>query len=308
MTEPAEGRGASRDPDTAPAVFFLSDYGTADEFVGVVHAVLHRLEPGLPVIDLSHEVPAFDVGAGAAMLVRAAPHLGDGVVVAVVDPGVGTARRGVALGLGSGGPQWLVGPDNGLLVPMADTLGGIRTAIALDPGRGGRVGAHGTFDGRDLFAPAAAHLAYGGDPGRLGDPVDPTSLFTLPADGKGPGPDVPGPDGPGLDAAVSWIDRFGNVQLATVPEALTAIGVALGRRAVVTVGSGSTDTTARRVRAFGDLNPGELGLLEDANGQVSLVLDRASAARSLGLSGTGTIARIAAEGPPSSGKSSPSSA
>ena len=161
--------GAGPDGGTAdPAVFFLSDYGTADEFVGVVHAVLHRRAPGVAVIDLSHQIPPFDVAAGSALLVRAGPHLGAGVVLAVVDPGVGTDRRAVALELASGPPRWMVGPDNGLLVPLATSSGGVRTAVALDPARLGPAAPPGTFDGRDVFAPAAAHLVTGGAAGRSG--------------------------------------------------------------------------------------------------------------------------------------------
>jgi S-adenosyl-L-methionine hydrolase (adenosine-forming) len=321
MTGPSGGTGGTGGPHPAPAVYFLSDYGTVDEFVGVVHAVLHRLAPAAPVIDLSHQIPAFDVAAGSAMLVRSAPHLGPGVVLAVVDPGVGTDRRAVALELDSVGPRWLLGPDNGLLLPMADALGGVRAAVALEGGPGGTHRKQGTFDGRDVFAPAAGHLVTGGDPDRLGEPIDPDGLHSLPGGGVPSRWAVSEPNGSVLEAAVTWVDRFGNVQLGTVPEALSAVGVALGGWALVTAPSGSGTrgvgqgregtggpvTSARRVRAFGHLSPGELGLLEDANGQVSLVLDRASAARALGLSGTGSIIHLEAEptggraGPPASG-------
>ena len=104
MTTPA------RPVPPAPAIFFLSDYGTADEFVGVVHAVLHRLAPPVPVIDLSHQVPPFDVTGGAAMLDRCAPYLGSGVVLAVVDPGVGTGRRALALRTAAAGAGAATGP------------------------------------------------------------------------------------------------------------------------------------------------------------------------------------------------------
>ena len=119
-------------PDSAPAIYFLSDYGTTDEFAGVVRAVLQVGAPGVPVVDVTHHVPHFDVAAGAATLLRAAPSLGPGAVLAVVDPGVGTPRRGVAIRVGGGamgkeqentGPEWWVGPDNGLLVPAAESLG-----------------------------------------------------------------------------------------------------------------------------------------------------------------------------------------
>jgi hypothetical protein len=294
-------------------VYFLSDYGTVDEFVGVVHAVLHRLAPTVPVIDLSHQVPAFDIAAGAAMLVRAGPHLGPGVVLAVVDPGVGTDRRGVALEVPVGGPRWLVGPDNGLLLPLAASLGGVRAAFALDP-VGGR--SAGTFDGRDVFAPAAAHLSLGGEAGVIGQPMGIATLLPAPDDGPPARADPeargdpearaeagrPGVGGV-VRAEVTWIDGFGNAQLTLRPEALSAIGVTMGGTVVFTVVSaedrggerGRRRIVARRVKAFGRLAGGEFGLLDDANGLVSLVLDRASAAQVLGLPGPGVAVDIRAD-------------
>jgi S-adenosylmethionine hydrolase len=304
MVDPVGGARGAGGPGTVPAVYFLSDYGTADEFVGVVHAVLHGLAPTAAVIDLSHCVPVFDVVAGAAMLVRSGPFLGAGVVLAVVDPGVGTDRLGVALEVPAGGPRWLVGPDNGLLLPLASLLGGVRAAVALDPVHpGGDPGAarpRGTFDGRDVFAPAAAHLASGGDAKRIGRPIEVGTLRPAPAGGRagspGSGPDA---DGSAVRATVTWIDRFGNVQLTAIPDDLSAIGLIPGGTARVTVHSGPDGgggqgraVTGRRVGAFGHLARGEFGLLEDANGQVSLVLDRGSAARSLELSGSGGVVRI----------------
>ena len=212
----------------SPAVFFLSDYGTADEFVGVVHAVLHRLAPARPVIDLSHRIPPFDVDSGASMLVRCVPFLGPGVVLAVVDPGVGTARRGVAIGTAGDGPAWLVGPDNGLLVPIATELGGAVGVIQLDPSRAGpgRSGPLGrTFDGRDVFAPAAAHLVMGGRPEDLGVQVDPASLTTRVAAGPSPETRVEStPTGWAVVTTVTWVDHFGNVQLRLRPARSRAQG------------------------------------------------------------------------------------
>jgi S-adenosylmethionine hydrolase len=289
-------------------VFFLSDYGTVDEFVGVVHAVVHRLAPSVPVIDLSHRIPPFDVAAGADMLVRCAPSLGPGAVLAVVDPGVGTDRRAVAVRVGGDGgtgpdagpgPAWLVGPDNGLLIPMAVALGGVREA--WDIGRPvGRSQSGQTFDGRDLFAPAAARLAVGGSVAGMGTPIDPDSLVG--SDGTA----APAPAGGPLVAAVSWVDHFGNVQLRLPTEALEAVPLPVGARAVVTVvavsvpravapeGTGPEPVAvpARRVLAFGDLAPGELGVMGDANGRVALVHDRAPAARTLGVGGPGAEVTI----------------
>jgi hypothetical protein len=320
----------------APAIYFLSDYGTADEFVGVVHAVLHRHAPGLTVIDLSHQIAPFDVSAGAAMLTRCAPHLGGGVVLAVVDPGVGTARRAVAVrvtsgsggsvpspglpeppatgGVPPGGPTWLVGPDNGLLVPLANARGGSETAIVLGSGGQARREAGGapfgrgpTFDGRDVFAPAAAHLARDGDPALLGTVIDPASLVGVPS---GP-PQAPGraPDGDraragdrvvrtatGAEAvtSVGAIDRFGNVQLALLPDILDVphqVGLPHGGTAEIRV-DGRPALPARRVVAFGELGAGELGLLIDSAGRLALVCNQASAATLLGLDGTGAEVSI----------------
>ncbi|MGD0311629.1 MAG: SAM-dependent chlorinase/fluorinase [Acidimicrobiales bacterium] len=293
-------------PADAPAVYLLSDYGTADEFVGVVHAVLHRLAPSVPVIDLSHQVPPFDVAAGAAMLVRSALHLGAGVVMAVVDPGVGTGRRAVAVGVDSRGPSWLVGPDNGLLVPLGQALGGMRAAFDLDPGPRHDRGPTATFDGRDVFAPAAAHLVGGGRPGELGPEFDPLTLVPLPSVPVA----RPEADGSGVVTGVDWIDRFGNAQLQIGPSTLVELGLSVGAVAWVTVqpaapggaGSGATvragpSRPARWVGGFGQLDPAELGLLIDANGRMALVLDRASAASALGVAGGGGTVRIAVAPP-----------
>ncbi len=316
MVEPGAIGSPGSDGPT-PAVFFLSDYGTADEFVGVVHAVLHRLAPTVPVIDLSHGVPAFDVEAGAALLVRSGPYLGPGVVLAVVDPGVGTGRRGVALEVPPGGPTWLVGPDNGLLVPLAAMLGGVVRAVVLDPSPAGVRTASRTFDGRDVFAPAVAHLVSGGPVDALGTPVAVASLVVVPAGTTGVPPSLrPGSTASEVVAAVRWIDGFGNAQLDLFPEALRAIGLVPGGTARITLdptrpAGGLVDPApadgdrrvlaGRWVEAFGQLGPGELGLLEDADGRVALVLDRASAALALRLVGPGTVVGIEADRGPTPG-------
>ena len=312
-----------------PAVFFLSDYGTADEFVGVVHAVLHRLAPHVPVIDLSHQVAPFDVAGGAAMLVRCAPSLGTGVVLAVVDPGVGTSRRAVAIRTAAGragqaGPTWLVGPDNGLLLPMAAACGGVESALAIDraifvPASAPGPGSPGpTFDGRDVFAPAAAHLALGADAGRLGTSIDPATLVAGSGSGAGAGAGSGArrgrtPAGSSVLTSVTSIDRFGNVQLEAGDRDLEDIGVPSGGpihvtvadgpsvptsgQSGVTAGAGSGPLQVRRVVAFAELGPGELGLVVDSSGHLALVLDRASAASFLHPVGVGSTVVIAPVSP-----------
>jgi S-adenosylmethionine hydrolase len=284
--------------DSPRTVFFLSDFGTEDEFAGVVHAVIAARAPGTTVIDLTHHIPPFDVRAGSHALVRAVPHLGSGVVLAVVDPGVGTARRGIALtvALPSGASLAFVGPDNGLLVAAAEAAAEAPVARVVElarppapPDRGS------TFDGRDLFAPAAAALCSGVALERLGEPVDPASLVRLIGgvveegrlhDGRAC-----------LRSEVTWVDRFGNLQLAaTVADARVA-GIPLTGRVELAsrVESGREDPDGlpralvpdgmqlRCVDAFGELEHGEFGLLVDANGHLAVVAGEASAARWLNV-------------------------
>jgi hypothetical protein len=248
-------------------VFLATDYGHDDEFVGVLHAVIARLAPAARVIDLSHGIAPFDVAGGAALLERAAPHLGDGVVCAVVDPGVGGTRRAVALEVAAP-PHHLVGPDNGLLAWASTALGGVRRAVELDAAAV-RPGGATTFDGRDVFAPAAARLATGVQLEELGTVLDVASLVALPdplvatrslEDGRVV-----------LTGSVRWIDRFGNVQLSLpgrLLEGVSAAGVAVR----------GDDTLVRVVSSYAVLEPGAPGLLGDANGAVALVVREGSAA------------------------------
>jgi len=266
----------------AGSVFFLSDYGRRDEFVGVVHAVLVRHAPGCTVVDLTHEVPPFDVRAGAGTLARCVPHLGPGVVLAVVDPGVGGDRRGVVLDAGPDapvGPRYFVGPDNGLLVPATDVAGGTAAAYALSGSREGAA----TFDGRDLFAPVAAALLWGESPAALGEPFDPASLVRLAppvvetdrlSDGRSQ-----------LRSEVTAVDRFGNVQLAaagdSVPADVPMVLVSVDRGGGEAPDSASAQL-ARCVRTFADLAPDEFGLLVDGAGQLAVVAREDSASARLG--------------------------
>ena len=268
-------RGASGDASVADrgAIFLLTDYGTADELVGVVRAVLARSAPGATFVDLTHEVPPFDVRAGALALARAATHLGPGVVLAVVDPGVGTDRRGVALRVrAADGPRVLVGPDNGLLMWAAAALGGVAEAVALPP----RGGSARTFDGRDVFAPAAAALWRGEQLSALGSRIDLPSLTELdePRVTRGTGQ---------LDAEVVWVDRFGNVQLAATAADGAAAGLLGGGPLELVLGDRRFDVPV--VRAFAELRePGVPGVLVDANGHLAVVCHRDRAATVLGVS------------------------
>lgn len=260
------GREDRRRLDT---VYFLSDYGLSDEFVGVVKAVVRGLAPHVDVIDLTHQVPPQDVAAGAAALARAAAYLTTGVTLAVVDPGVGTGRRCVAVEVD--GDRFLVGPDNGVLYPALVALGGGRRAVSLTSERHHLPTPGPTFAGRDVMAPAAAHLCAGVELSELGEAVDPAGLVSLPAFGRTV-------EEGRVRCRVSWVDRFGNAQLS----ADAGDGDSLGRAVVVR--AGTTRTPARRVSAFAELGPDEVGLLVDSSGQLAVVVNRASAAARLRLS------------------------
>ncbi len=268
------------------SVFFLTDYGLADEFAGVVRAAVFRHAPGAPMIDVTHGVTPFDVRAGALALARAVPHLGPGVVLAVVDPGVGTARRGVVVSVrstsGCDGPHHFVGPDNGLLPWAVDALGGADGAVSLPPPSG--VGLGTTFEGRDVFAPAAARLWQGTPLAELGDGLDPRTLVRL-------APPRCAVSRGALQAEVQWVDRFGNVQLAAGPDDATA--AALGDELEVVA---TAVHRAQRVRAFAALGPGALGVVVDANGRLALVCDRRSAATVLRVQ-PGDVVTVRTAGP-----------
>lgn len=245
-------------------VTFLSDYGTKDGFVGVVHSIIRQLAPGTHIVDLTHEIEPFDVRAASLVLARSVQFLCPGVILAVVDPGVGTDRRPVAVEVGEGAAV-LVGPDNGLLAAAVGMIGGAGRAVVLDnPEYHLETGAT-TFDGRDVFGPVAAHLCRGVPLDELGTAVDTATLM------PGVVPLSTLEDGV-LTAEVLWIDRFGNCQLNVDPDDLAEWGD------VISLSVGDNRRIATRVHTFGELTTGQLGLITDADGLVAVVADRASAA------------------------------
>ncbi len=250
-------------------VSFLSDYGTVDEFVGVVHSVIRSISPAVRVIDVTHQVPAHDVRAGALTLARSAQYLAPGVVVAVVDPGVGTDRRAIAVDVGDGASV-LLGPDNGLLAPAVAMVGGASRAFELTNSAFHLAAPGPTFDGRDVFAPVAAHLCAGVPLEELGTEIDPAGLrpSIVP---------VTQLDGEVLSAEVLWVDVYGNAQLNVDPDEIASMG-----DTVVVEVEGRT-RHATRVQSFAELGTGEVGLVIDSYGLVAIVMDQASAAEELGL-------------------------
>ena len=257
-------------------VSFLSDYGTGDEFVGVVKSVIRSIEPAAAVIDITHEIPPHDVRAGGLALARAAQYLVPGVVLAVVDPGVGTTRRAVAVEVGNG-QSVLVGPDNGLLAAAVGMVGGADRVIELTNPDYHLPSPGATFDGRDLFAPVAAHLCAGVDLEEFGDPIEATSLQP----GMIP---LPFAEGEAVAAQVLWIDRFGNAQLNVGPDDVEHLGDR------VRLVFGERSRLARRATSFAELG-GDVGLVLDSYGLLAVALDRHPAAVELALA-TGDEVKI----------------
>ena len=250
-------------------VSFLSDYGTTDEFVGVVHSVIRQIAPEVRVIDLTHQVPVHDIRAGGLTLARSAQYLAPGVVLAVVDPGVGTARKAIAVEVGDG-ESILVGPDNGLLAPAVAMVGGATRAVELTA-EAYRFPAPGpTFAGRDVFAPAAAHLCNGVDLTELGPEIDPFSLTPAMIP-------ITREEGDELIAEVLWTDQFGNLQLNVDPAEIESLGDRIELR------FGTRSRTGIRHETYAEVAVGEIGLIVDSYGLVSLAVNRASAAEELVL-------------------------
>lgn len=256
-------------------VSLLTDYGTDDEFVGLLKAVIADIAPGVRTLDLTHGIAPYDVRAGSLALARCISYVPEGVIVAVVDPGVGTQRRAIAVEVADGAGV-LIGPDNGLLAPAVALAGGAQRAVELvDPRyRLDAVGA--TFAGRDVFAPAAAHLCNGVPLTDLGPLVDADLLMpaTIP---------LPRTEGDRLITEVLWVDRYGNCQLNVGPDEIDH----LGSRVRLAAGS-ETDPHGVIVRAavrsdtFADIGGG-IGLVTDSYGMIAICCDRRSAADELAL-------------------------
>ncbi|MDG4808460.1 SAM-dependent chlorinase/fluorinase [Micromonospora sp. WMMD1120] len=242
-----------------PWISLTTDYGLTDGFVAACHGVIARIAPAARVIDVTHLVPPADVRRGAAVLAQTVAYLPVGVHVAVVDPGVGTARRGVALATPDG---FLVGPDNGLLLDAATALGGVTDAVELTEPRWQASRVSRTFHGRDVFAPVAAQLALGAPLAEAGTPVDPARLVRLPT------PTLTR-DADGFTAEVLTVDHFGNVQLAAPADLLTVLPSTLRVRPPEPAAA----RTAVRGLTFGDAPAGGLVAYVDSAGLVAVAVN-----------------------------------
>jgi len=253
-----------------PLISLLSDFGLRDPSAAIMRGVVLEIVPDARVVDISHEVRKFAIRDGALLLWCALPYLPVGFHVAVVDPGVGTTRLPIAVATARG--DVLVGPDNGLLSAAAARLGGIAAVHVLEAEAFRLPKVSTSFHGRDVFAPAAAHLARGVPIADLGRALDAAALVPSPI------ADAEVHDGE-LRSSVVYVDTFGNVKLAGLRADLeAAIGpVSPGDRLVLAIGDRPIETSWRAT--FGDVAPGETLVYEDSYGRLCLAASQASAAQ-----------------------------
>ena len=276
-------------------ISLLTDYGLNDEFVGVMKCVIADMAPQVRITDITHGVPAYDVRAGALMLARAVQYVPPGVVIAVVDPGVGSTRRAVAVEV-AGGRGVFLGPDNGLLASAVAMAGGAERAFELTnpdlhlqaPGT--------TFAGRDIFAPVAAFLCNGGDIEDVGPEIDPALMVpgVVPIASEESHP----VHGDGLRCEVTGVDHYGNCQLNIGPEDVQHFN------GVLTLVMGVVVRSAKVVTHFAEIGQGAIGAVVDSYGMVALSVDRGSAAQELRLS-AGDVVLVFAGGSNAGGQSTP---
>jgi S-adenosylmethionine hydrolase len=249
-----------------PIVTFVSDYGLEDEFVGVCHGVMQRIAPDLQIIDIHHNVMRQHIRHGAVVLAQSIMFLPEATHLAVVDPSVGSQRKAIAIKSGSG--QVFVGPDNGLLVPGAEQCGGIEAAYELTDERFLLTPISQTFQGRDVFAPAAAHIASGVDPAELGPSIEPGDLVRL---------EMPEPwvHDDHLHGEVLQVDRFGNLQLNIQREDLAKVDLADRTRLELRTEGHRLKVT--QAGTFSDVEPGEFVVIEDSYRHISLAVNNGDA-------------------------------
>ena len=250
---------------------FLTDYGLEDGFVAACHGVAARIAPGAGLIDVTHLIPPGDVRRGAAVLAQTVPYLPPAVHVAVVDPGVGTARRGVAV---AAGDSVFIGPDNGLLSWAVRAAGGPVRAFSLTNRALWLDNVSATFHGRDIFMPVAAHLAADTDLAAAGEEIAVADLVSLPVPERLVRDSV-------AEGEVLTVDRFGNIQLTITASDTAEIGVAPGGMMLIRCGRHQLTVPYRDM--FGAVAPGELVAYTDSAGLVAIAVNGGDAAGRLGL-------------------------
>jgi S-adenosylmethionine hydrolase len=252
-------------------ITFLTDFGLSDDFVGTCHGVIKRIAPEVQIVDITHGIPPRAVLQGALVLANTIQYMPEGVHLAVVDPGVGGARRALALRAGSG--RLFVGPDNGLLVPAVGRNDGVAEAHELTNPQYALPSVSRTFHGRDLFSPAAAHLALGVPLAELGPAIDPETLVRL---------DLPAPQiAVGrIRATILYVDAFGNIQLNLTRDDLEPVGIVPGTKVELELRAERYYAVA--ARTFSDARPGDIVLYEDSYRNIAVAINGGDAASMFG--------------------------
>jgi S-adenosylmethionine hydrolase len=264
-----------------PVVSLLTDFGVRDPSGAICEGVILGICPEATVVHISHEVTKYSIRDGALMLWCALPYFPVAIHMAVVDPGVGTRRRPLAVVTGRG--DVLIGPDNGLLRPVARRLDGIRAVHELTSDAHRLHPVSSSFHGRDIFAPAAAHLACGLPVRDLGPELDPTTLVDLVIPDATP---IPG----GVATTVIYVDTFGNCKLAGLRQELEAVvGPMRAGRAVRVQADGAAERRLDWAETFGNVLVGEPILYVDSYDRLTLAVNQGNAAAELGLAQDQTI-------------------
>lgn len=260
-----------------PIITLLTDFGLRDSYVAEVKGVILSICPEACIVDLSHQVEAFNVRMGAYLLARAAPYFPEGTIhVAVVDPGVGGGRKPILVEAEKG---MLVGPDNGLLIPAARKLG-MRKVYEITGGNLLPERFTETFHGRDIFAPTAALLARGVPPGELGRPVESWVEATFQEASIKAGR---------IRGEVVHVDGFGNLVTNIGWELLEAVGVKVGSKIKVTFKNGKT-LKLKLSKAYVEAPAGSLLALVGSWGTLEVSANQADASRMLKVSAGDEVA------------------
>jgi S-adenosylmethionine hydrolase len=276
VTTPAAAR-RPQEGGSRPFVSLTSDWGLRDPSPAICRAVVLGIAPEALIVDITHEVDKYNIRHGALMLWCALPFMPIGAHVCVVDPGVGTARRPIALETGRG--DYLVGPDNGLLLPGAERLGGIVRVHQIENAQYRLPVVTPTFHGRDLFTPAAAHLALGVPLEAFGPPVDPEELTPI------DWPQVIVRDNE-LETSVIYRDTFGNVKLAGLAADLSTALPEIAHGDTVEVHFGNSrakPTEMTWAKTFGQVAAGRYLVYEDSYGRLCIAQNQGDAAETLSL-------------------------
>ena len=261
-------------------ITLLSDFGLSDVYVGVMKGVIAQINPALTVVDLTHQIPPQNIAAARFSLMNAYPYFPTGTVhVAVVDPGVGSHRRGIALQLDSG---FLVGPDNGLFSGVLNQNPVVEAVELTNPKYWRTLTPSTTFHGRDIFASAGAHLASGVPLEQLGEVIDPETLVQLAIPERTP-------TATGVAGCIQYVDHFGNL-ITNIPAADVQ-----GKTWSVAVGDSPTETLRDRIipgsQTYSDRPLGEVVALVGSHGWVEIAVNGGSAQSELQMD-WGTVVEV----------------